>query len=59
MWIMTDKNRLQKIIEAAEQLGLAIQVVEDEDGICAVLMGDPSYVNSVTLEDIFKTKDIH
>jgi fructose-1,6-bisphosphatase/sedoheptulose 1,7-bisphosphatase-like protein len=56
---MTDKNRLQKIIEAAEQLGLAIQVVEDEDGICAVLMGDPSYVNSVTLEDIFKTKDIH
>lgn len=56
---MTDKNKLKKIIEAANDLGLAVQIVEDEDGICAVLMGDPDYVNHVVLEEIFKTKDIH
>lgn len=54
------KNRLQNLVDAAQNLGLSFQTVCDETGdIVAVLIGEPDYVDSVSVEELFRCKEIH
>lgn len=54
------KSKVENLVEAAQNLGLSFQTVLDESGeVVAVLIGEPSYVESVSLEELFKSKEVH